>query len=108
MERMPQNVEYDGVNLARVAPAAWIVAASLGAVAHHMTALGMHLGHTKLQTVILVTIFIGVLAMLGTGQAMYRMRDTGRIGAMYALAAATLLCSAAVALHGFSSFITMR
>ncbi|MCS7034687.1 MAG: hypothetical protein NZ561_11955 [Phycisphaerae bacterium] len=94
--------DYDGVDLARFAPFAWFATFGLGLISNFLAQRGYELTNPRLQSLMLVTLFLGFLALVGTTQILHRMRAAGRYRAVGCLVTAVVACSVGVVLHGLS------
>jgi len=93
---MREEMYFEGVDLSRLAPAAWVAMFVLAFVAHAVGVAGYGMSHVRMQTVVLLTIFAGFTAMTGTAQRVRRYLDTGHHGRAWTMAAVILLVAVVV------------
>lgn len=99
------QLHYDGVRLAPVSPFAWLATAALTVIVHSMASSGLGLNSTQLQSAVLVTLFVGVLAIVGTMQKINQLNGRGRRTSAGVMITGFLCGSAAVMYYGFSAYI---
>lgn len=102
---MRADIQYDGVRLTRVMPVAWIVTFVLGVLIHGLAAAGVPLSHMGLQSTILVTLFFGGLALVGTVQKLGEYTQTGRRGSASLAAGVFVTAMLATIAYGLWSYL---
>jgi hypothetical protein len=100
-----EPLHYDGVRLAPICPFAWGLTIGLTLLVHGMASRGLGLHSTQLQSAVLVTVFVGVLAIVGTMQKINQLGLRGRRWHAGTLVGAFLLGSAAVMYYGFTTYV---
>jgi hypothetical protein len=95
------QLQYDGVRLAKVVPFAWLIAAILTRMTHTMAAAGVPLSQPRVQSLVLVAAFSGLLGVAGTVQVFTELRENGRPILAAGVAGVFLACAGATMAYGF-------
>lgn len=100
-----EELHYDGVRLAPLAPLAWAATFGLSFVVNALAESGMGVGNPRLQSVMLVTVFCGILAILGTVQKLNHFQERGRRIPAATMMIGFVLFAGAVMFYGVASYV---
>ena len=102
---MRGEIQYDGVRLTRVMPLAWMISLGLTLAVHALASAGFPLTNTGVQSTMMIAIFVGMLALVGTMQKLGELRDNGRrINAAVGMTAFLALSLGTIA-YGIAAFM---
>jgi len=104
--RMREQMHSEGIDLCRLAPITWFCTLVFAFAANHIAAAGYGFSHVRLQSVFVVTIFTGWLALAGTTQLVHRFGESGRHARAWALAGFILLIATFIFKYGLRCYTT--
>lgn len=101
---LPVPEQADGVDLRKSTPVAWLVTGFLMFLGHFVSNSGKGVHDLRLQSVTLLTLFVGILALAGTAQTLRGWIDAGRRVRAAVLGTVVLSMSVGVVTYGLTCY----